>query len=100
MRQRFAPQFVELAKASARTGEPMLRNLEYAFPGQGYADVRDEFMMGDDLLVAPVVEKGATRRRVMLPPSRWRADDGSLYEGPAMLDIAAPLDRLPHFTKR
>ena len=100
LRQRFAPQFVELAKASARTGEPMMRNLEYAFPGQGYADVRDEVMMGDDLLVAPVVEKGATRRRVMLPPGRWRADDGSLYEGPATLDIAAPLDRLPHFTKR
>lgn len=99
LRQRFAPQFVELAKESARTGEPMMRALEYTFPGQGYADIHDEFLMGENLLVAPVVEKDATSRRVVLPPGTWRADDGSLYEGPATLDIPAPLDRLPHFVR-
>ena len=40
LRQRFAPRFVELAKESARTGEPMMRNLEYAFPG---------IVLGDDI---------------------------------------------------
>ena len=99
LRQRFAPRFVELARESARTGEPMMRSLEYEFPRQGYADIHDEFMMGDDLLVAPVVEKGATRRNVTLPPGSWRADDGQLYEGPATVDIPAPLERLPHFER-
>ena len=99
LRQRFAPRFVELAKESARTGEPMMRNLEYAFPGRGYADVKDEFLMGDDLLVAPVLEKGAATRRVVLPPGSWRADDGSLLDGPAEIDAAAPLPRLPHFER-
>ena len=97
LRQRFAPRFVELAKESARTGEPMMRNLEYSFPGRGYAEVLDEFMMGDDLLVAPVMEKGAVTRKVVLPPGKWLADDGKTYIGPARITVDAPLGRLPHF---
>jgi len=99
LRQKFAPLFVELAKASAKTGEPMMRNMEYCFPGMGYADIKDQFMMGDNLLVAPVVEKGATSRKVILPPGRWKADDGQIYEGSASITISAPIDRLPYFEK-
>ncbi|MBQ6136263.1 MAG: hypothetical protein IJI73_02710, partial [Kiritimatiellae bacterium] len=99
LRQRFAPRFVELAKESARTGEPMMRNLEYCFPGTGCAEVKDEFMMGDGLLVAPVMEKGATSRTVVLPPGRWLADDGKTYNGPAAIEVDAPLERLPHFER-
>ena len=99
LRQRFAPRFVELAKESARTGEPMMRALEYVFPGMGYAGIKDEFMMGGDLLVTPVVEKGATRRRVVLPHGAWRADDGTLRRGPGEFEIDAPLSRLPHFAR-
>ena len=99
LRQRFAPRFVELARQSARTGEPMMRNLEYAFPGRGYAEIQDEFLMGEDLLVAPVLEKGATSRRVVLPPGSWRADDGRTYDGPATIEVEAPLPRLPHFER-
>ena len=97
LRQKFAPRFVELAKESANTGEPMMRNLEYCFPGMGYAEVKDEFMMGDSLLVAPVVEKGATSRKVLVPPGRWLADDGSEVIGPCEITVAAPLSRLPYF---
>jgi alpha-glucosidase len=97
LRQRFAPRFVELAKESARTGEPMMRNMEYCFPGMGYADIKDQFMMGNDLLVAPVMEKGAKSRKVILPPGKWKADDGQIFNGPAEIDIPTPLSRLPHF---
>ena len=99
LRQRFAPRFVELAKESAKSGEPMMRNLEYCFPGLGYADIKDEFMMGDRLLVAPVMEKGATSRKVILPSGRWRSDDGQIYVGPATVEVAAPLARLPYFER-
>ena len=97
LRQKFAGKIVELAKASSRTGEPMLRNLEYNFPGMGYADIKDQFMMGDDLLVAPVVEKGAKSRKVVLPPGKWKADDGQIHAGPATIEIPTPLSRLPYF---
>ena len=99
LRQKFAPRFVELAKESAKTGEPMMRNLEYCFPGMGYAEIKDEFIMGDDLLVAPVMEKGATSRKVVVPPGRWRGDDGQEVVGPCEVDVAAPLRRLPHFQR-
>ena len=97
LRQRFADRFVALAAECGRTGEPMIRNLEYGFPGMGYAGIKDEFLMGDFLLVAPVVEKGAVSRKVVLPPGRWKADDGRTYDGPAEISVAAPLARLPHF---
>ena len=98
--EKFAAFFVELAKESGRTGEPMIRNLEYNFPGRGYAVVRDQFMMGETLLVAPVVEKDARTRKVVLPPGAWIADDGREYAGPATVEVEAPLARLPHFVKK
>lgn len=100
MRQeKFAAKFVELAKACGRTGEPMIRNLEYVFPGNGYAGIRDQFMMGDFLMVAPQVEKGAGTREVEIPPGRWLADDGTEYEGPRKVTVGTPLSRLPYFVR-
>ena len=95
----FADRFVELAKECARSGEPMIRPLEYGFPGLGYAGILDEFLMGDFLLVAPQLHKGATSREVVLPPGRWRADDGTAVDGPCTLRVDTPLARLPYFER-
>jgi len=100
LRQKFAPKFVALAKQAAKDGQPMMRNLEYAFPGCGYAEIRDEFLMGDDLLVAPVVEEGAKTRKVVLPAGTWQADDGQTFVGPTTVEVATPLARLPHFVRK
>ena len=97
LRQKFAPKFVELARRSGETGEPMMRSLEYAYPHMGYAEICDQFLMGDDLLVAPVLEKGARSRRVIIPPGRWRSDDGQTCCGPTVVTVAAPISRLPYF---
>lgn len=98
MRQeKFAVKFVELAKECGRTGEPMIRNLEYEFPGNGYAAVTDQFMMGAFLMVAPQMEKGAAERSVLIPPGKWKADDGSYVEGPRKIVVKTPLERLPYF---
>lgn len=99
LRQRFVPYIVKTAENSARTGEPMLRNLEYAFPHQGFASVRDEFLLGEDLLVAPQLKKGAVSRQVILPPGEWVADDGQRLTGPRTVTVATPLARLPHFVR-
>jgi alpha-glucosidase (family GH31 glycosyl hydrolase) len=93
------PEILALARESALTGEPVVRSLEYAYPHQGYADVLDQFLLGPDILVAPVVEKGARKRRLVVPPGRWRGDDGSVVAGPASIDIDAPLDRLPWYRR-
>ena len=99
LRARFAPRIEALAEASGRTGLPMLRSLEFQYPGRGYELVLDQFMMGDDLLVAPVVEGGVTSRDVVIPPGTWRADDGTIVKGPARVSVSTPLSRLPYFER-
>ncbi|MBR1921063.1 MAG: glycoside hydrolase [Kiritimatiellae bacterium] len=98
-RMKFADRFVALAKECARTGEPMLRNMEYAFPGHGWEKVADQFMMGDFLLVAPQTVKGAPARAVVIPPGRWRSDEGEAVTGPCTLSVGTPLERLPFFVR-
>ncbi len=97
LRQKFAPKIAELAKKAGEDGEPILRSLEYVFPGMDYAKVIDEFMMGNELLVAPVLEKGAVSRSVVLPPGKWRGADGTVHNGPAKITVDAPLGRPPYF---
>jgi alpha-glucosidase len=92
-------EILRLARDAAATGEPIVRSLEYAWPHRGYEDVRDQFLLGSDILVAPVVERGARTRRVVVPPGRWRGDDGSEVAGPATLDVAAPIERLPWYRR-
>ncbi len=98
-RMKWTPYILETAKACAKSGEPMLRAMEYEFPGQGYEKVLDQFMMGSKLLVAPQVTKGAKTRTVLLPPGKWRDDRGSVVKGPVKLTIETPISRLPYFEK-
>jgi alpha-glucosidase len=92
-------EILALARESARTGEPVVRSLEYAWPHRGYAGIVDQFLLGPDILVAPVVEKGARKRRLAVPPGRWRGDDGTVVDGPTELDIDAPVNRLPWYRR-
>ena len=97
LRSKFVPRILALARESAKSGEPMLRSMEYAFPGNGYASVKDQFVLGDDMIVAPQTVKGAQTRTVLLPSGRWRADDGATFDGPCRIEVKTPLSRLPYF---
>jgi alpha-glucosidase (family GH31 glycosyl hydrolase) len=76
-----------------------LRPLAYVFPEGGYEHVMDQFMMGENLLVAPMLAKG-TSRTVLIPAGQWKADDGTMLNGPQRLTIEVPLSRLPHFVRQ
>lgn len=89
---------LETARQSARTGEPMVRHLEYEFPGEGFADCKDQFMIGDRYLVAPMVQKGNSRS-VRLPKGRWRDDQGKVHKGGKTIRIDVPIERLPYFER-
>lgn len=89
-----------LAQNAARKGEPMIRYMEYEFPHEGLADVNDQFMLGSEYLVAPVVTKGMRKRSVRLPCGRWRYDyTGECFEGGQTIEVDAPLEVLPWFQK-
>lgn len=76
-----------------------MRMMEYEFPNQGFERVSDQFMLGSDILVAPVIKKGELTRDVMLPQGKWQTDDGKIYEGGKTVSVDAPLDVLPLFKK-
>ncbi len=98
-RMKFTNYIVRLTKEAAKTNQPVVRYLEYSFPHKGYAKIKDEFMLGDSVLVAPVVEKKMYKRRVTLPDGKWKYIDGKKYNGPAIIEVDAPLDVLPYFVK-
>ena len=99
LHERMGHEILNMAKASAKSGEPIVRPMEYMYPHQGYAEIKDQFLLGENILVAPVLEKRARSRSVILPPGKWRGDDGSLAEGPCTQTIDAPLARLPWYRK-
>ena len=98
-REEYMPEIMELVRASAVTGESAVRHMEYVFPGEGLADVKDQFMLGDSILVAPCLVKGKTEREVRLPKGSWRAEDGTVYEGGTTITVPAPYDRVPVLRK-
>jgi len=95
----FGPTILALAKHASVTGEPIAKPMAFVFPEAGYERIKDQFMLGDDILVAPVVEQGARGRAVVLPPGKWRAEDGIVYTGGTTIQIKVPLERLPYFTR-
>lgn len=99
IRNQFTPVIMQLAKASAVTGEPIVKQLEYVFPNQGLAAVNDQFMLGDSILVAPVVSKQTTRTVIFpkLSKGKWLADDGKIHKGGTKAEIDVPINRLPFF---
>ena len=68
------PDLSALFDHAAKTVEPILRPMAYHFPG--YEAVRDQFLLGEEILCAPVLEPGATTRPVLVPPGRWQGSDG------------------------
>jgi alpha-glucosidase len=99
LHQRMGGRFLNLAREASRTGEPIVKPMAFAFPDGGYETVKDQFVLGDDIIVAPVVEQGARSRTVLLPAGTWQAEDGTLHAGGGEVTIDVPLRRLPYFTR-
>lgn len=86
------------AKHAAKTGEPIIRHMEYMFPNQGFANCKDQFMLGEKYLIAPILTPD-NARSVKLPKGKWRDDMGRIYSGGRTITIRAGLERLPYFEK-
>ncbi|MBC7626600.1 glycoside hydrolase family 31 protein [Ferruginibacter sp.] len=100
VRNKFMPVIMELVRATATTGEPIVKYLEYVFPNQGLSTVNDQFLLGDNIMVAPMLESKNKTRIVRFPKlskGKWMGDDGKIYKGGTTVEITVPLDRLPYF---
>ncbi|MBQ6137056.1 MAG: glycoside hydrolase [Kiritimatiellae bacterium] len=95
----FGPYILELARHASKTGEPILRSMEYEFPHQGFDRLMNQFMLGGDWLVAPVVTEDDSTT-VELPAGRWLDDLGATHEGPKKMKLEkVPLTRLPRYRR-
>ncbi len=99
LHKELAPYIVRLVKESAVSGEPILRHMEYSYPHNGYAKINDQFLLGEDILVAPVVEKGQVTRKVILPEGKWLFLGKTEYKGACEVTVDAPLSVLPYFVR-
>ena len=98
----FAPYIFELATRARTTGEPILAPLWYHAPKDSDTyRIVDEYMVGGDVVVAPVVTKEASSRDVYLPAGHWRDYNTgeSLQGGKWLRGYSAPLNRLPLFVR-
>jgi len=97
LRMKFTSEILKLVENSAKTGDPIMYSLELLYPNQGFDSITDQFFLGKDLLVAPMLKKSDTARSVILPKGKWLADDGKTYFGGKTYQINVPLNRLPYF---
>ena len=98
---RFGPYILALAERAAKTGEPILRSMDYRHTRMPWT--ADQFMLGENVVAAPVLEKGVRRRKVLLPPGEWCYLSGnkviSVKEPFEVVEAEAPLEVLPYFER-
>ena len=113
LRTQLEPYLAAAEREYNATGIPLMRQLMLEYPDDPRATARDdEYLFGPELLVAPVIEPGATSRSVYLPRGRWIdfwrsvsiGPDGAprlqrpvVLEGGREVTVPAPADQLPMF---
>ncbi len=96
LRSQYVDYIMSLVKLSAKTGEPIVRTMEYEFPGEKMANIKDQFMLGNKYLVAPVITK-ENKRKIHLPKGNWKTIKGNTIKGPKIIEQTVALDELPVF---
>jgi alpha-glucosidase (family GH31 glycosyl hydrolase) len=101
LRERLVPYLAAQAQYSVTTGKPLMRALLFDFAADAQIwEFPLQYLLGDDLLVAPVTEPGAARWTVYLPTGGWLdAWSGDELAGPATVERDVPLDVIPVYVR-
>ncbi len=101
LRERLVPYLAESARASIASGRPLMRPLYFDHPGDEMVWQHPlQWMLGADLLVAPVLEPGATHWQVYLPEGDWvDAFTGEAHDGGQLVNRPTPIDELPVYVR-
>ena len=105
LRYRLLPLLYSAAHEAHWTGLPVLRRCDLEWPEFPEAADPSQYLLGDDLLVAPILEparRGAeTERTVWIPPGEWQdLWSGRVRRGPATIGVCCRLDEMPLFVRR
>jgi alpha-glucosidase (family GH31 glycosyl hydrolase) len=101
LRRRLVPYLADQARVGVAEGRPLMRGLFFEWPDDGQAwEFPLQYMLGDDLLVAPVVEPGAGEWEVYLPSGAWTdAWNGARVDGPSIVHRVVPIDEIPVYVR-
>ena len=102
LRYTLMPYIYSLGWFTHQTGAPFMRALFMDFPNDiKAATLTDEYMFGPALLVAPVVEQGATTREVYLPAGTdwYNYWTNEKLHGGQTVTVKAPIDTIPLFVR-
>lgn len=104
MHETYSDVLLKYANVATQTGEPIIRPLWWIAPDDDVAlTSEDEFLVGDEFLVAPVMEAGARARDIYFPDGRWRdqfKDINKTIEGPKWeINVSVALDELAFYRK-
>ncbi len=101
LRYRLLPYLYTVIEEAHRTGVPLFRPLLLNFQNDpNTINIDDQFMVGDSLLVAPVLRPGTTGRLVYLPEGNWFDYwTAARVKGGTMIRVDAPLDKVPMFVR-
>ncbi|MFE8695926.1 alpha-glucosidase [Cytobacillus sp. FJAT-53684] len=99
-----APYRKQLMKEMEETGAPLVRSLFFHYPKDSNTySMQDEFLLGEDLLVAPVLDKGKAESNVYLPKGDWIhlwSGKKFLIEEGEEITVSSPLGEPPVFYKK
>jgi alpha-glucosidase len=101
VRYRLLPYIQQLFVQHTRTGAPLIRPLSWHYPDDHFAcEIDDQFLFGEDILVAPILQKGRTTRSVYFPEGKWHKFDGETsYDGERLHQISLAIGEVPAFVR-
>ncbi len=101
LRYRLLPYIYSAFIRSSETGAPVQKPLVFDFQhDRTTVNIDDQYLFGDDLLVAPIYTEGCTARQVYLPAGTWyHWHTGECYPGERYIVAAAPMDYIPLYAR-
>ena len=101
LRYQLLPYLYDVFYEASQTGLPVMRALLLDYPNDPEAIQQNgEFLFGNDLLVAPVMEQYQIKQQVYLPRGQWiNYWTNRVYSGPENVAVSAPLSRIPIFVR-
>lgn len=101
LRYRLLPYLYSVVAQSHFYGWPIIRPIFTAEPNNAkLRSIDDSYLLGEHLLVAPVLKKGKKKRKVYLPKGQWYDFwTNERIKGGKTINVKAPLDHLPLFVK-
>ena len=101
LRERLRPYIEQQMKIASEKGYPVMRPMFFDYPGDETCySLGEQYLFGDDILFAPIVNRGETEKQVYLPAGEWVLTKSGETFGPGWHTVHAEIDEFVAFTKK